>query len=252
MGKPRLPWKRGPVAGRIAARADALLATVARDPRNYLSLRGAARCLEVSTQPVRDWVRLGFLTRDGPRGRFSKSELTRFIHWVAARVEPFDSWNYTRRLLGKRGRHPLPFARLMHAEFRWPQGRTALTPTELAELTGCHPSLILKAIRHHGAMLGRRKTPGRWEITRQRWQRTFFHSRISAPRLPGLPRQPLFSTREAAGILSSWGVPDMSLERVRRMIRLGKLESIRPVDGRRKWRVPRKSLQKLRNTLLTT
>ncbi len=98
MGKPRLPWKRGPRAYEIAQRADQILETLDTERRGFYSLRRAARVLGVSTQPVRDWLRLGQLKRDGPRRQISRAELVRFINKLVERAEPFDPSNYVRRI----------------------------------------------------------------------------------------------------------------------------------------------------------
>jgi hypothetical protein len=178
-GSPRLPWKRGPVAWGIACRADEILVEVARCPRRFHSLRRAAHFLGVSTQPLRDWIRLGYLQRDGPRLQISAAELRRFVRWLQNRAEPFDPEEYLDRLYRKRSRPPRPFDKLRAAQFAWPKDRAALTPKELAQLVGCHPSLIVKAIRSDhlfSGVRGRRRTPCRWEITRRSWSGAFpFH-----------------------------------------------------------------------------
>ena len=107
----------------------------------------------------------------------------------------------------------------------------------------CHPSLIIKAIQYYYG-LGRRKSPGRWAITRRRWQNTFIFSQIAKPRLPGLPRQPLFSVKETMELLGQWGMSNLSPYRVRRMIRSGELEGIPPPPGKRRWFITRRSLKK--------
>jgi hypothetical protein len=66
MGKPRLPWKRGPIAWEVANRADEILEALAENRRRFLSLRRASEMLGVSTQPLRDWIKLGYLKQDGP------------------------------------------------------------------------------------------------------------------------------------------------------------------------------------------
>jgi hypothetical protein len=240
------------VAWRIATDADFIRAQLAAHPRHFFSLRQAARILGVSTQPLRDWIGLGHLKREGPRKQFAKAALERFVSWLEARAEPLPDEYHIKRLLGEEGEHPLEYAVLQHATFLWPTGRQALTPKELAELIGCHPSLIVKAIRdYQWRRLGRRRTPGRWEITRQRWKGVFPSSVISKPRLPPLPRQPSFTTNEVAVLLRQWGQGTVSLVRVREMIRDGELAGVPPPPGRRRWHVTRKSLEKMRRTLLT-
>jgi len=162
-GKPRLPWKRGPAAWNIKLDADEIRIRLSAENRNFFSLRRAAWILRVSTQPVRDWIRLGYVQREGPRGQIARSELERFVGWLEERAEPFDTMNYLERI-------PLirPFQKMRRAHFEWPKGRKALNPRELAALTGCHPSSVLKAI-YSGALHGRRRSPRRWEVSRRAW-----------------------------------------------------------------------------------
>lgn len=251
MGKPRLPWKRGAAAWQVARTADAIRARLARQPRSFLSLRQTAESFGISTQPVRDWVRLKHLRRTGPRSRFARTELERFLGWLEARAEPFASENYTARFAHKPGRWPRPFGCLHRSQFLWPAGKNALAPRELAGLVGCHPSLVIKALHYYGRQLGRRRSPCRWEISRQRWQNIFFGSQITKPRLPALPRQAAFSTAEAAAVLGRWGVSSPSVRRVREMIRRGELERLPPAPGKRRWQVSRKSLEQFRKFRLT-
>jgi hypothetical protein len=242
------------VAFRIAQNAAEIRRRLASERRHYFSLRKTAQLLAVSTQPVRDWIRFGYLKQEGPRGQVAKVELERFLDWLCQSAEPFDTDRLTARFTRKLGCSPYLFQTLANSQFLWPRGRKALTPRELAELVGCHPSLITKAIHKHGFWrLGRRKTPHRWEIGRRAWQNTFLHSRIANPnpRLPSLPRRPQFSICEAAGFLRLWGMLDASPYRVRRMISEGELEALRLLPFRRKWFVTRKSLEKMRKKLLT-
>jgi hypothetical protein len=168
MGKPGLPWKRGPAAWKIASNSEEIKIQLYVQPRKFLSLRKTAKLFGVSTQPIRDWVRLGHLKREGPRRQIALGELERFIGWLKKRAEPFDPQNYLERL-------PLitPFQKLRRAQFVWPKDRNALNPQELAALAGCHPSLILKAI-HCGRLHGRHRSPCRFEVTRQAWQSRWF------------------------------------------------------------------------------
>lgn len=162
-GKPRLPWKRGPVAWKIKLEADEIKIRITGEKRNFFSLRKAARLLNVSTQPVRDWIRFGYLKREGPRGQIAKGELLRFLVWLQQRAELFDSMNYLERLP-----QAYPFRKLRCASFEWPKGRKALNPRELAALTGCHPSLVLKAIRER-RLRARHRSPCRWEVSKHAW-----------------------------------------------------------------------------------
>ena len=167
MGKPRLPWKRGPHAWEIAQRADAILETLNAGRRGFYSLRRTAKVLGVSTQPVRDWIRLGQLERDGLRRQISRAELGRFIYELINRAKPFDPRNYEQRLP-----YAYPYKKLSRASFVWPQNRPALNPKEIAALIGCHPSLVLRAI-HSDWLPGRRRSPCRFEVTKQAWRNTF-------------------------------------------------------------------------------
>ena len=252
-GRPRLPWKRGPVAWSIARRADEVGRRLESASRNFFSLRRTAAILGVSTQPVRAWVRLGHLRRDGPRGQVAKAELTRFVGWLRERAEPFDNQTYTRRLTRKPGSQTFPFQALAQAQFLWPKGRPALTLRELAALIGCHPSLLIKAIKQYPyRRLGRRKSPGRWEITRRAWQGVFPSSRIAKPTLPPLPRAPHFTILEAARHLRAWGLAGASPYRVRCLVKAGELEMLELTGpGRRKLGIARPGLEKMRRKMLT-
>ena len=73
MGKPRLPWKRGPAAWDVKCRSDEILAQIAARTRPFMTLRGAARLLGLSTPPLRDWIAQGYLSRTGPRPHSSTS-----------------------------------------------------------------------------------------------------------------------------------------------------------------------------------
>jgi|ERR1035437_1141333 hypothetical protein len=165
--KPRLPWKRGPAAWKIKLDADEIKIRLGMEKRNFFSLRRVARLLSVSTQPVRDWIRLGYLKREGPRGQIARGELGRFVGWLAERAESFEPENYFQRF-------PLtfPFKKLGDVHFSWPKESNALKPSELATLAGCHPSLVLQAI-HYGRLRGRRRSPGRWEVSKHAWRNAF-------------------------------------------------------------------------------
>jgi hypothetical protein len=166
MGKPRLPWKRGPAAWHVKCRSDEILAQIAASTRPFMTLRSAARLLGLSTQPLRDWITQGYLNRTGPRLRLSLQELRRFVEFLANRAQPFDTSNYLDRFRDRHGTLPYSFEKLATAKIVWSKCPTALIPSELAALVGCHPSLVLKAIQTD-ALRARRRTPCRWEITRQ-------------------------------------------------------------------------------------
>jgi len=245
-----LPWKRGPAAWNIKLDVEEIKMRLAAQKRNFFSLRQAAKILGVSTQPIRDWIRLKYLKREGLRGQITKSEFERFLKWLVERAKPFSLWNYADRLLRSPTRPAYLFHTLGRAEFVWPKERKTLTPRELAGLIGCHHTLIIKAI-HHKPWLAKRKSPGRWEITRHRWENTFPLSNCTQFRMPSLPRQPLFSTKEAAEHMTMWGMRQASTYTVRRMIHSDQLVAIPPAPGKRKYFVPRKNLEKMRKNLLT-
>ena len=171
--RPRLPWKRGPRAWEIAQRAETILKTLAADRRGYYSLRRTAKILGISTQPVRDWIRLGQLEREGPRQQIRRTELERFLDELVQRAEPFDSWSYVRRIEKNRKTPSWQWRKLTFAQFQWPKEQKELSPAHLAKLIGCHPSLIIKAILA-GRVQGHRRTRCRWAITRRAWRQAFY------------------------------------------------------------------------------
>ena len=164
-GTPRLPWKRGPVAWKTAKRAEEILENLEKKNRGFFSLRRAAALLGVSTEPLRYSIKRRYLKRDGPRLQISKAELRRFVKWLRDRAEPFDTREHglARHRCGRS-----PFSKLNSARFVWPKEQKTLTPKEYAQLAGCHPSLVVKAI-HEGELDARRCTPCRWEIARYSW-----------------------------------------------------------------------------------
>ena len=168
--RPIPPWKRGPSAWAVAQRADGILQALAASPRRFLSLRAAARLFGVSTQPLRDWIKLGCLSPAGPRQRLSREELARFTLWLRDHAEPFDPGAYAQRFPDA-----YPFKKLHLATFVWPQGRRNLAPAEIAALVPCHPSLVLQAI-HRGVLKGRRLTPCRWHVSLDSWRNAFIGS----------------------------------------------------------------------------
>ena len=165
--KPKLPWKRGPAAWKIKSDADEIKIRLGAEKRNFFSLRRAARLLNVSTQPIRDWIRLGYLKREGPRGQIAKGELGRFIGWLEEHAEPFDPLNYLERIPPT-----FPFQELSSSCFVWPKGRANLKPSELAAIINCHPSLIVKAIRC-GRLHMRHQTGRHCKISKRIWRNSF-------------------------------------------------------------------------------
>jgi len=105
------------------------------------------------------------LKREGPRGQIVRGELGRFVGWLEERAGRFGPENYLERLPPT-----YPFKKLGRVCFVWPKDRKTLNPKELAVLTGCHPSLVIKAIRC-GKLRGRCRTLRgrilrRWEVSR--------------------------------------------------------------------------------------
>ena len=172
MSRVRLPWKRGPKAREIACRADEILDRLGKSPRAFLSLRQSAAALGVSTQPLRDWIRLGYLHRDGPRKQISVKEVVRFVVYLTTKAKAYN-WRRHRQRIYRHGIEPVfPFEKLRGARFIWPKGKDTLSPSALARLANCHPSLIRKAI-YRREVAGRRASPYRWVITRKAWATAF-------------------------------------------------------------------------------
>jgi hypothetical protein len=172
MRKPKLPWKRGPRAYQIAQRAEEIFERLNHDRRGFCSLRRTAKVLGVSTQPVRDWIRLGYLKRDGPRDQISRAGIESFVWMLVEKAEAFDPLNYLNRIERNRKTPSWPWRKFATANFIWPKERDMLKATELAKLIGCHPSLITKAIKA-GRVHGFRPTPRRWAIKRRTWKNIF-------------------------------------------------------------------------------
>jgi hypothetical protein len=247
MGKPRLPWKRGPAAWHVKCRSEEILAQIAASTRPRITLRGAARLLGLSTQPLRDWIAQGYLCRTGPRLRLSLQELRRFVQLLAKRAEPFDASSYLNRFRDRRGILPYSFKKLATARIVWPKRRTALVPSELAALVGCHSSLVLKAIQA-GTLRARRPTPCRWEITRRAWADAFPLAIARQLRLPPLPTTDLVSTAAAAAHLRACGMTHATPELVRALIREGKLAAAPRPPRARKFFILKSSLKAFRLT----
>src|ERR1043165_395177 len=208
--KARLPWKRGPVAWRIAEQGVEILDRISQCRKSFLSLRSSARLLGVSTQPLRDWTKRGDLNRDGWRLQYSKQELNRFVRLLMDRAEPFDPENYLLRF-GEELRYP--FRKIARSEFIWPIGRDALTPRELASLTGCHASLILMAIKA-GKVRAKFRSPCRREITKRAWEDAFPRTIPLTLRFPPLARKEILTTNEVAAYLAECGMPKASQRKV--------------------------------------
>lgn len=160
--------RRGPAIWRVWDRRQEIDQQLKAAPPFFFSLRKAAAVLGVSTQPLRDWVRDGLLRSSGQRLSFSKADLQSFLRRLAKEMANQEWKHREDRLVAERRRRPP--SKLRRAEFDWPRGRAALTPAELAALVGCHPSLIRKML-DKGQLQRSLRRRGRFEITRQAWQR---------------------------------------------------------------------------------
>ena len=155
-GKPRLPWKRGRVAGQIAQRQDAIRERLEKSPKSFFSPSAAAKIFGVSPQPIR-------------------SQLLACLARIGKEAKPFDQQQLAERFHRKKGR-PVPYAKLRSIDFPWPKDKPKLSPPEIGRLLNCHPSLVIRAIRERIADHPReerryRRSPGRWALTREQWKR---------------------------------------------------------------------------------
>src|SRR6266850_1034972 len=231
--KPRLPWKRGPVAWKIACKADGILERLEKCSRSFLSLRHAARILEISTQPLLDWTKRNYLKRRGQRLLYEKADLCRLVRLFSERAEPFDSENYLMRFHKCRNGWRYPFSKLSHAQFAWPKAIEALSPRAIAALAGCHPSSVLKAIKV-GRVHARLRSACRFEITRRAWDSSFRLTLTCTIRNPPLPQGDPIPTGAVAAYLSACGIVNVDQRYVRFLVQEGKLEGSRPTPGKRK------------------
>ncbi len=238
---PRLPWKRGPVAWRIAQSADEVRLKLSSEKRHFLSLRQTSSLLGVSIQPVRVWIKRRFLKSEHRRQLIAKTEIIRFVDWLAQRAEPFDTARYVDRFYWHRRLPTYPFWKLSRCKFVWPYRQPSLTPKELSKLIGCHPSLIVKAITK-GWLRGKRKSPRRWEVTRRAWEDRFPLTVQFARKPPESSYKVLLPTAEVARRLSAKCLRVRTQRYVRKLIRTGQLEAERPTPGGRKWFVNEASL----------
>jgi hypothetical protein len=97
------------------------------------------------------------------------------VHLLIERAQPFDPWNYVDRIERNRRTPSRPWRKLAFVEFKWPTDQKELSPSQLAKLIRCHPSLIIKAIRAE-RVYGYRRTRCRWAITRRAWRQAFYFS----------------------------------------------------------------------------
>jgi hypothetical protein len=237
-----LPWKRGPAAWQVAIRAEQILHGIKKCPRRFQSLRKAAALLGLSTQPLRDWIKRGYLQRGGQRYQISNEELSRFVIWLKQRAKPYDPEKYVERFYSDEGQPLWRFGKLESARFAWPKGRDALRPKELSDRIGCHSSLIVRAISA-GRVFAERRSPHRWEITKGAWRHAFMFSLIRTPRKVPLPNKELVPTVDVMWHLRACGIARINQAGVREMIREGQLHGLRPTPGGRKLFVSRTSLK---------
>jgi hypothetical protein len=242
---PRQPWKRGPLAWKVAGNSVEILGRLERQRRRFLSLRRAAVMLGVSTYALRDWTRRGDVKRSGPQFQYEIQELRRLVEWLCKRAKPFEAEDYLMRFTHYREGRDYPFRKLGASRFSWPKERSVLRPSEVARLAGCHTSLVVRAI-HAGYLRGRRRTRCRWEISKRAWKDAFPMSLIHAFRMPPLPKGNQLSTRDVAQYLRDIGVTRTNQRYVRGLVAEGRLEGARSTPGGRKLFVTRASVIELR------
>src|SRR3569623_2128202 len=104
--------------------APELLEEMAGIVQTHLSLRETARLLCISTQPLREWHRDGWI-RKGPKGlKFPVEEIRRFVLHLQRYAKPYDMRGRYGRFHLKRGKdQPLPgaWSKLKKAEIQWPK-----------------------------------------------------------------------------------------------------------------------------------
>ncbi len=166
------PWLKGPVAWEVRLRAPLIRERMQAEKERCLSLRQVAEALGISTQPARLWIKEGWLPATGPRGRVKVEDLLEFTAWLEKNARPYRMEDSAARFAGQDESGPSPFRKLYRSQFSWDPARAVLTPPELADRIGCHPSLIVKAIRA-GFIQAKRRSHSRWEIARQDWAQAF-------------------------------------------------------------------------------
>lgn len=165
---PRSFWKRGSSAFELAVRAERwVIDTLNEQEQCYLSLRKSSEILEVSHKTLLRWVDDGLIKRHGSRKKFNVAELICFLQILIERKKIPPAKHL------KLGRHDsILFGVLANSRFSWSRQERSLTPCEIAERIGCHPSTIIRAILSK-SYLGTRRTPSRWEIKRKHWELAF-------------------------------------------------------------------------------
>jgi len=240
---PRLPWKRGPSAWEVGQRATLIRKCLEDNRRQFFSLRRSAKLLGISTQPLREWIKKGHIKRTGPRQQIAKEEISRFLLWLEEKAEPYSMLSRVNRFCNRPDYSFRPFDKLRTARFVWPKGRKALSPSELAALIPCHPSLITKAIKARSWYgLGKRRTQGRWQITKRGWTNSFYSTLIEKSRRPTFPTDDLISTHATVGYLQRFGAGGMTRRGVCELIKRGQLEAVHRSENGRKWYVKKESL----------
>ena len=109
---------------------------------------------------------MGFSQRDSFGQKFEVSTILVFLDELEKKAKPPPS-----RESRIHPRPPQEFDVIRKSDFKWPKEVKVMTPVELAESIGCTPSTIRKAI-YARVLAARRKSPHRWEITKQGWYRS--------------------------------------------------------------------------------
>lgn len=167
MKYPRSFWKRGPAAFELSKRAYSILESLSSQKKHFLSLRRSASELSVAHTTLTRWVEDGIIRREGPGGKIAVEELKRFLQDLERKSKPPPpkSSRFKKRYFWS-------FQILAEAKFVWPVGQPSLTPTELADLIGCHASTIRRALSE-GILEGIRPSPYRWIVPEYAWFEAF-------------------------------------------------------------------------------
>ena len=161
-------WKRGPAAYDLTQRAEMwVLNDLHALQKAYLSLRAASGYLGVGHKTLIQWVNDGLLKRHGKHQKFYVKELIEFLEILIVKRKKPPAKNLRLNV-----NDVIEFSILYRSKFIWDRKEKSLTPKEIAERIGCHPSTIIRAI-YSRTYLGNRRTPCRWEIKRTHWQSAF-------------------------------------------------------------------------------
>lgn len=168
----------GPAAFDLASRASFVLAELGQQKRAFIGLRRAAKVLRVSHHTLLLWRNRGLIRREfipvhpgsplsRPHPKYRVSDLVKLVELIGERVQVRPS-----PVLRFGNQPKAPFAVLADSKFEWQRNEKALSPREIANQIGCHPSTIIRAIMSENVR-GRRRTPRRWEIRRSDWKSAF-------------------------------------------------------------------------------